>query len=328
MLERFLSLSSRVPNYPDHAIPHYHPDYPPHDIALSSNLLQPRYTILSGQPEHHPPFKMKPFSRLFSIQTKTIQRMSLNTILLSTLAILSPTLSSPLKPREFGHQQGLANGLLTSQYADGFVGERPVTGPNGDYLRATYCYCKSSLESGIDDVHSDGQDDANDVAPGEGIQPGEIVQGHFWRWEYFNYHYNTTYYLNHYCMEDAFPLDKMGCGYDYHGLEIFPPQPVMDIHHSDYFYTYSPLPGHLKHSWAILKKKAELDYIFFGRGPTYSWQRRRLDGGQGLISMPQEHADDKCSQYCASELLLPRDLTVKSHEELYNDIDDMCDRCN
>ena len=267
---------------------------------------------------------MKDFSRLLSIQTKTIQRMSLTTILLSILAILSPTLSSPLKPREFGPQVGL--GLLTTQYADGFVGERPVTGPNGDYLRATYCYCKSSFDSTIDDVHIDGQDHANDVAPGEGIQPGEIIQGHFWRWEYFNYHFNTTYFLNHYCMEDAFPLDKMGCGYDYHG-ENFPPQPIFDIHHSDYFYTYSPLPGHDKHTWAILKKKMDIDYIFFGRGPTYSLQRRRLDGGQGLISMPQEYADDKCSQYCASELLLPRDVTVKSHEELYNDIDDMCDRC-
>ena len=254
--------------------------------------------------------------------------MSLTTIFLSTLAILSPILTSPLEPRNFGPQRG--EGLLTSQYVDGFVGERPVTGPNGDYLRATYCYCKTPFEpgsNGTDDVISDGQQPANDVAPGEGIQPGEILQGHFWRWEYFNYHFNTTYFMNHYCMEDAFPLDKMGCGYDYHGLN-FPGAPTWDIHHNDYFYTYSPLPGHNKHSWAILKKLSELDYIFFGRGPTYAWQRRRLDGGQGLISMPQEHVDDKCSQYCDSELMLPRDVTVKSHEELYNDVDDMCDRCN
>lgn len=247
--------------------------------------------------------------------------MSLTTIFLSTLAILSPILTSPLEPRKFGPQRG--EGLLTSQYVDGFVGERPVTGPNGDYLRATYCYCKTPFEPGSGGIGGV----INDVAPGEGIQPGEILQGHFWRWEYFNYHFNTTYFMNHYCMEDAFPLDKMGCGYDYHGLN-FPGAPTWDIHHNDYFYTYSPLPGHNKHSWAILKKLSELDYIFFGRGPTWAWQRRRLDRGQGLISMPQEHADDKCSQYCDSELMLPRDLTVKSHEELYNDVDDMCDRCN
>ena len=37
--------------------------------------------------------------------------------------------------------------------------------------------------------------------------------------------------------------------------------------------------------------------------------------------------DDKCARYCDEELILPMDPTKRSHEELYNDIDDMCDRC-
>ena len=56
-------------------------------------------------------------------------------------------------------------------------------------------------------------------------------------------------------------------------------------------------------------------------------QKRRLGKDQGLIKMPREYVDDKCSDYCEKELILPMDPTTESHGELYNDIDDMCDRC-
>ncbi|KAL9137578.1 MAG: hypothetical protein Q9175_001203 [Cornicularia normoerica] len=255
--------------------------------------------------------------------------MSIIAFLLTTLAILSPILSSPIKPREWG--SAVSNGVLTSDYVPGFIGERPITGPDGDYLRATFCYCKTPFDPaprGIEDGNGDGQDTGggNGIPPGEGIEPGEILQGHFWRYEYFNYHYNATYFLNHYCMEDAFPKDKYGCGHDGPGPQS-PPTPVWTPPW-DYAFTYSPLPGHDLHSWSIYKKQTDLDFIFFGRGGLINQQRRRLGQDQGLIKMPQEYADEKCSHYCDTELMLPMDPTMRSHGELYNDVDDMCDRCN
>ena len=65
----------------------------------------------------------------------------------------------------------------------------------------------------------------------------------------------------------------------------------------------------------------------YGRGSLGQNQKRRLGKDQGLIKMPEEYVDEKCNDYCASELMLPMDRSVKSHEELYNDVDDMCDRC-
>lgn len=127
-------------------------------------------------------------------------------------------------------------------------------------------------------------------------------------------------------MEDAFPNDWHGCGYDSPGH--FQPQPKGMYNEDDYEFTYSPLPGHDLHSWTVEKKTDDVDWIMYGRGdPRGNQQKRRLGKDQGLILMPKEYVDDKCSHYCESELLLPMDPTVKSHGELYNDVDDMCDRC-
>ena len=129
-------------------------------------------------------------------------------------------------------------------------------------------------------------------------------------------------------MEDAFPQDKYGCGNDKPGgFDPVPESETQRMFGNDYDFTYSPLPHHDLHSWSIFKKKYDVDWIIYGRGPLLNQQKRRLAKNQGLIEMPKEYADDKCSQYCDSELLLPRDPTVWSHEDLYNDIDDMCDRC-
>lgn len=255
------------------------------------------------------------------------------TFLLTTLAIISPILSSPIEPRRWGHE--IDAGVLTSETIPGFIGDRPVTGPDGDYLRATFCYCKTAMSDitprATDDFPDGGLDDGQTTAGGNGIQPGEILQGHFWRYEYFNYHDNATYFLNHYCMEDAFPEDKHGCGYDSPGE--FEPNPqnfwntVGENFQSDYALTYSPLPNHKLHSWSIYKMQEDLDWIYYGRGPLIEQQKRRLGKDQGLIMMPKEYVDDKCSNYCDTELLLPMDPTMPSHGELYNDIDDMCDRC-
>lgn len=175
---------------------------------------------------------------------------------------------------------------------------------------------------------SSGNRDGQTSGGGNGIQPGEILQGHFWRYEYYNYHNNATYFMNHYCMEDAFPLDKYGCGYDAPGH--FNPSPESFWHSAtfnDWAFTYSPIPGHAKHSWVIYKKQTDLDWMFYGRGEWLKNQKRRLGKDQGLIIMPREYVDETCTKYCAEELILPMDQSVKSHAEVYNDIDDMCDRC-
>ena len=259
--------------------------------------------------------------------------MSIITFLLTTLAILSTILSSPIEPRRWGHE--IDAGVLTSDWTPGYIGERPITGPDGDYLRATFCYCKTAMSDlqprAPENLGNNGLDDGQGTAGGNGIQPGEILQGHFWRYEYFNYHDNATYFLNHYCMEDAFPRDQHGCGYDSPGN--FAPNPeawwytVGETYGSDYALTYSPLPNHDLHSWTIQKMQMDLDWIYYGRGPLMEQQKRRLGADQGLIKMPKEYVDDKCSNYCEVELLLPMDTTVPSHGELFNDIDDMCDRC-
>ena len=129
-------------------------------------------------------------------------------------------------------------------------------------------------------------------------------------------------------MEDAFPLDKFGCGYDAPGM--FMPKANSQWNTAianDWAFTYMPLPDHDLHGWTIYKKQEDVDWILFGRGDVFNWQKRRLDKKQGMILMPKEYVDDTCSHYCDTEMLLPMDPTVKSHSELYNEIDDMCDRC-
>ena len=96
---------------------------------------------------------------------------------------------------------------------------------------------------------------------------------------------------------------------------------------NDWAFVYSPIPGHEKHSWTVEKRQFDVDWIFYGRGEQAQNQKRRLGKDQGLIKMPQEWVDDTCNHYCDTELLLPMDRSVKSHGELYNDVDDMCDRC-
>ena len=175
----------------------------------------------------------------------------------------------------------------------------------------------------------DGNHPGENTVGGGGIQPNELLKGHFWRYEYFNYHDNATYFMNHYCMEDIFPQDKHGCGYDAPGQ--FDPEPhnTYDgtIMHNDILFTYSPLPNHDLHSWVIKKMQWDVDWMYYGRGSTWNMQKRRLGQDQGLIKMPKEYVNDKCSNYCEQELLLPIDPTTESHGELYNDVDDLCDRC-
>ena len=261
--------------------------------------------------------------------------MNIIAILLTTLAIFSPILSSQLEPRRWGHM--IANGVLTSEYVEGFVGERPWTGPDGDYVRATFCYCKTAYNSGQNRLtrrqkqwdQGKGNKEGEHSGGGNGIRPGEILRGHFWRYEYYNYHNNATYWLNHYCMEDAFPKDKHGCGYDAPGQFM----PTPDTYFStagtknDWSFVYSPIPNHKHHTWTVNKRQFDVDWIMYGRGVLGGNQKRRLGTNQGLIEMPKEYVDEKCNHYCDTELLLPMDHSVKSHGELYNDVDDMCDRC-
>ena len=129
-------------------------------------------------------------------------------------------------------------------------------------------------------------------------------------------------------MEDAFPKDEAGCGYDAPGM--FEPTPRFvpwNTWQNDWVFTYAPIPGHKLHSWEIIKAQLGLDFIAYGRGLLWTQQKRRLDAGQGMINMPDEYVVERCTNYCDKELLLPMDPTVKSHEELYRDVDDMCDRC-
>ena len=305
---------------------------------FTTNDIQPSKIIqhtTDKSNHHHSPFgqpNSQPSNSHSHFQHPT---MSTLTFLLTILAIISTILSSTLEPRKWGHQIDM--GVLTSDYIEGFIGDRPFTGPNGDYLRTTFCYCRSEMdvetnltESPIEKrlTVSEGNRDGQHSGGGNGIQPGEILQGHFWRWEYFNFHYNTTYFMNHYCMEDAFPKDDHGCGSDMPGK--FDPNPISHFNTdpgTGYTFTYSPLPGHNQHSWQIFKQPTDIDWMMFGRGDYGHMQKRRLDKEQGLIKMPKEYVDDKCNFYCDTELLLPMDYAMYSHGELYNDVDDMCDRC-
>ena len=76
-----------------------------------------------------------------------------------------------------------------------------------------------------------------------------------------------------------------------------------------------------------MKKQTDVDWIMYGRGELLKQQKRRLGKDQGLIEMPRDWVEETCRGYCDSEMLLPMDESVRSHGELYNDIDDMCDRC-
>ena len=95
----------------------------------------------------------------------------------------------------------------------------------------------------------------------------------------------------------------------------------------DWAFSYAPIPGHKLHTWTVYKKQFDADWIAYGRGEFLRLQKRRLGVDQGLIEMPVDWVDDQCVQICDRELLLPIDRSMLNHGELYNDIDDMCDRC-
>lgn len=165
---------------------------------------------------------------------------------------------------------------------------------------------------------NNGDSDGQGTAGGKGMQPGEIIHGHSRRYEYFNYYDNATYSLNHYCMEHAFPQDKYGCGYD--SPRLFQPKAITACYHTQFrndgTFNFLPLPGHDLHSWTVLKKQMDVDWIVHGRGATCRQQKRRLGQDQGLIVMPEEYVDDTCSHYCPTELLLLVDPTMKSDGRL------------
>ena len=77
-----------------------------------------------------------------------------------------------------------------------------------------------------------------------------------------------------------------------------------------------------------MKKVSDIDWMFFGRGDSIHMQKRRLGKDQGLIDMPKDYVEKTCSVYCDTEMLLPMDGSMFNHAELYNDVDDMCDRCH
>ena len=45
------------------------------------------------------------------------------------------------------------------------------------------------------------------------------------------------------------------------------------------------------------------------------------------MEVPAGSAEDVCGHYCETGLLLPRDPDTRSHSELDDDVDGMCDGC-
>ena len=179
-----------------------------------------------------------------------------------------------------------------------------------DYLSSTFCYCGYGM-------------DLNDT---------KYDEAHYFQFEYYNKHLNTTFIDQHHCFktvddkhtcyaprsEDG-SLD-LGWKFDWSGgvCKSWPRYHYDDRNRFVDEFCYVPHYGTGKHQGD--------DYI------TYNKQKRDVGrhGGQGYQQLDDEAANSKCERLCYDQTDMPLmegNELAKSRIIVNDHIDDMCDHC-
>ncbi|CAF9921923.1 MAG: hypothetical protein ALECFALPRED_001975 [Alectoria fallacina] len=174
---------------------------------------------------------------------------------------------------------------------DGYVGYLPIP-PTGDWLTATYCYC--SQPHHLHQMHTPAAD-----------------EGSFFQWEYYNYHQNATFIMHLLCKRNH--ADDDDC----------------PRKHCSLWKRTNALRKRKENVWCMERDKSGTS-----RGITWNKQERSLtEGGmQDRIEGPDGDAPALCEEWCQAKVGMPmltgdKNENAKSHQEVFGDLDDMCDSC-
>lgn len=176
-----------------------------------------------------------------------------------------------------------------------------------DFLTSTFCYCAM-----------------------DGHEPGRKEEAHYFQFEYYNIHADTTFILEHLC--EAAKDDKFTC------LE-----PRTGSGHDRNEQDRSSWHGKVCRSWRRdlnMFKKDQFCYIphenKFSRTDDYmeynfQWRNLGAGGGQAPASKPREIVDEVCTDFCSVHTGMPYLTDSKLAPNriiIYEDLDDMCDTCD
>ncbi|CAD6573760.1 MAG: hypothetical protein ASARMPRED_006283 [Alectoria sarmentosa] len=174
---------------------------------------------------------------------------------------------------------------------DGYVGYLP-TSPTGDWLTATYCYCSQPHQ-------------------GHQLQTRAADEGSFFQWEYYNYHQNATFIMHLLCERNH--ADDDDCPRKHCSLWKRP----------------NALRKRKEDLWCMERDKSGTSH-----GITWNKQERSLtdEGMQDRIEGPDGDAPALCEEWCQAKVGMPmltgdKNKNAKSHQEVFADLDDMCDSC-
>jgi hypothetical protein len=207
---------------------------------------------------------------------------------------------------------GLAAILITVTYAaspeevaigkvPGYLDGQPPR--QSDFLTSTFCYC--ALPNHVSNRKE---------------------EAHYFQFEYYNLHLNTTFILNHLC--EASADDKFTC---------LSPRTVAEGESdnpdwADKVCRSWERDGHVSHHDKFCYIPYKSAYSDTEDWMTFNKQERALGpgSGQGPAFEPQEMVDDVCTGLCEVFTGMPYLNNSKlAHNRIiiYEDMDDMCDRC-
>lgn len=176
----------------------------------------------------------------------------------------------------------------------GFTGPADVE-LTGDYLTATFCYCEYPPR--IEEY---------------------IGLTHYYQFEYYNTHLDTTFILNSTCPQDYVGYD-FGCVPPARGQHVL----------AGYTMDEKCRTWHGEHDdkfcYQAWSSQGD-DYIYFND------QKRGLGqmGSQGPVWKHKMEAEKVCEGMCRESMdaeLFRDDDYLPSHQVVWTDLDDMCDHC-
>lgn len=198
----------------------------------------------------------------------------------------------------------------------GYVGYLP-TPPSGDWVTTTYCYCAQPQH--LDAPHFD--------------------EGAFFQYEYYSHHRNTTYVMLHQCQANH---DEWRTCVNSRNVQKCEPQSDVTCN-ADMNMICSSWPrSHAlgKRGFSSEEVKEDhwcmtLDFRVIGEMVdeiTWNKQTRYLTkyGGQGRNEQPEGDVQAVCEGLCQDHVGMPMlrvDNNARSRQEVFVDVDDMCDTC-
>ncbi|KAF6218172.1 hypothetical protein HO133_006131 [Letharia lupina] len=231
---------------------------------------------------------------------------------------MTPIDNSTFRPQAFWLQKATRWFFLITPVAipqdnkiDGYVGYMP-TPPTSDWLTTTYCYCSQPHH----------------------LQAPAFDEGSFFQWEYYNYHQNATFVMHRRCQANH--AETRTCVNSKH---VHCDLAVDGDCEGNMLCTSWPRARALRKRDAGGVKKDHWcmsldDRGFLGVSDSIIWntQERGLTrkGGQGRRGTSDGEVEAVCGGLCRGRVGMPMlegDRNARSHQEVFEDLDDMCDSC-